>query len=407
MNNKINEILTNYINKLNSLENSLPIVMQSMGTELESESKKLEKLFKEKALKMDKKEDDESNDEKYAVPIAYAKEFDRKKMKIDQMSIAFDLLPKNFLVSFVSQYDSFLGSLIKELLLAMPELLNNSERELKFKDLLDFTSIDEAREFILEKEIETVLRKSHSEQFEWMENKFNVRLTKDLEIWKSFIEITERRNLFVHNDGLVSNQYIKVCTAHKVDLKTTEIGDSLSVNPAYLIDAYHVFYEMGFKLAHVLWRKLLAHDLEAADNSLIDATFELLSHKKYDQAKVLLDFSCNTLKKYNSDINRRVLIINQAIAYRLTGDSNACVSILNKDDWTATGTNFQLAVAVLNEQDEKVYELMHTIGKEDEKLPGYIYSVWPLFEEYREKEDFLETYKKIFSKDLEVIETFN
>lgn len=402
MDNKIHNILTTYIKKLDSLQYSLPVVMSSMGAELENEVTKFEKYIAEKAVKVEEDEDTESK--KYTVPVEYAKEFERQKLRIEHMSLAFDLLPKNFLVSFVSQYDSFLGDLIKELLLSKPEFFNNSDRELKFKDLLEFATIEDARNYILEKEVETLLRKSHNEQFEWMTNRFNMPLTKNLSIWKNFIEITERRNLFVHNNGTVSNQYIKVCLEHKASVENIKVGDLLDVNQNYLTDSYMVFYEIGFKLAHVLWRKILPNDLEAADNSLIDATYELLAHKKYKLAQILLDFTSETLKKYNSDVNRRVLIINRAIAYKFSGNKEKCISILGQDDWSATGLNFQLAVAVLNDKDEDVYKLMKKIGKESSEMPAHIYSEWPLFEEYREKDEFQRIYKDIFEKDFEIIE---
>lgn len=402
MDNKIHKIITLYISKLNASLYSFPTVMNSIKDELDISGDKFDKFIDEKAEKLEKK--DENEIQKYSIPIKYSKEFDRQKQKVNHITIAFDLLPKNHLVSYVSQYDSFLGDLIKQFLLLRPELFNNSERELKFKDLIEFKTIDDAREFILEKEIETLLRKSHNEQFEWMENRFGLPLKKGLSIWKNFIEITERRNLFVHNNGTVSNQYIKVCKEHNIEINTIKVNDTLAVDQKYLTESYLTFYEIGFKLVHVLWRKLLPDELEEADTSIINTTYDLLAHKKYKLAKILLDFACDTLKKHNSEVDRRVLIINRAIAYKFSGNEEKCKSILNKDDWSATRIDFQLAVAVLNDKDDEVYQFMKVIGKDNKELPEHIYSEWPLFEKYIEKEEFQNTYKNIFDTELELIE---
>ncbi|RRS32735.1 MAG: hypothetical protein P794_00675 [Epsilonproteobacteria bacterium (ex Lamellibrachia satsuma)] len=282
-------------------------------------------------------------------------------------------------------------------------MINDSERELKFKDLVKFKSIEEASEFLLEKEIESLLRNSHSEQFKWMEKKFNIPLTKNLTIWSDFIEITERRNLFVHNNGIVSRQYIKVCEDNGVKISEIKVGDTLKVKPKYLANAYLVFYEIGFKLLQVLWRKLFPNELENADTSLINTTYDLLAHKRYKLAQTLLDFSCDILKKYHSDVNRRIMIINRALAYKLDKNIEKCDSILKKDDWSATRLDFQLAVAVLKNNDKEVYRLMKEVGSKSKDLPEHTYLEWPLFEEYREKEDFLNMYKEIFGKELELI----
>ena len=60
MDNKIHNILTSYIKKLDSLQYSLPVVMSSMGDELENEVTKFEKFITEKAVKVEDNEDSES-----------------------------------------------------------------------------------------------------------------------------------------------------------------------------------------------------------------------------------------------------------------------------------------------------------------------------------------------------------
>jgi len=426
---KLHDILIQYIDKLDSSRYTLPIVMKSMKDELKIATNKFDEFMNANLVNLNKSkflfdiqwsdkkyimtfkdfqyQFDElvlEEDNEYAIPIKDIKEFQKYEQKITHLSIASDTLPKNFLVSYVSQYDAFLGELVEHILLLKPELFNNSDKELKFKDLIEFNTIQEAREFILEKEINSLLRKSHSEQFEWMENKFDVKLTKGLNIWKSFIEITERRNLFVHNNGTVSNQYIKVCNEHIINLDNIEIGTVLKVNSLYLRKSYSVFYELGFKLVNVLWRKLFPNNLEDADNSLIELTVELLRHKRYELAKTLLDFACITLKKYHSDVTRRMIIINRAIAYKFSTDNSKCQEILSKDDWSATSLSFQLAIAVLNDNDNEVYKLMICIGNKSTEITEYEYAEWPLFEKYKYKTEFQDTFKKIFNKELELIE---
>ena len=136
-----------------------------------------------------------------------------------------------------------------------------------------FGSVEAAREYLIEKEIETVLRKSHAEQFDWLENKFGLPLKKGLDVWPAFIEVTERRNLFVHTSGLVSRQYLDVCAKHKVTLpKDATLGNELGVSKEYFTVAHEAIFEVGVKLAHVLWRKLKPEDREEADDNLSDLT---------------------------------------------------------------------------------------------------------------------------------------
>jgi hypothetical protein len=193
----------------------------------------------------------------------------RLRRDIERASAASSLVPRSFLVALVSHYDSFLGLLIEALFLTKPEILNQSDKIISFSELVGFGSVEAARDHVIEKEIESVLRKSHAEQFEWLEASFKIKLREGLTVWPEFIEITERRNLFVHTGGQVSAQYLKMCRPHGVANNADARGKQLSVTPAYFHRAYEVIFEIGVKLAHVLWRKLKPQDRKAADGDLV------------------------------------------------------------------------------------------------------------------------------------------
>lgn len=131
--------------------------------------------------------------------------------QISQVLRGDKLVRRSFIFTIVSQYDAFFGNLLRALFTLRPEIVDVSEKGLTLSQLNNFESIKEARDFILEKEVESILRASHSDQINFLEKKFSIKLTKDLNIWPSFIEITERRNLFAHGNGLVSSHYLNVC----------------------------------------------------------------------------------------------------------------------------------------------------------------------------------------------------
>lgn len=103
-------------------------------------------------------------------------EFKKLQRRISNTNIAYKTVPISFLVSLISQYDAFLGRLLRFIFLVKPEVLNTSDKNLSFSDLVSFGSIDNAREYIIEKEVEGVLRKSHTGQFDHLEEKFKIPL---------------------------------------------------------------------------------------------------------------------------------------------------------------------------------------------------------------------------------------
>ncbi|HXO37179.1 MAG TPA: hypothetical protein VN872_01000, partial [Candidatus Acidoferrum sp.] len=249
---------------------------------------------------------------------------------------------------------------------------------------------------IVEKEIESLLRKSHTEQIEWLEKKFDIKLRVDLPIWPTFVELTERRNLCVHNNAVVSRQYIDICKKHNVDIGNIELGEHLKVTPKYFSTAYKAIFEIGVKLGQVLWRKAVPGQALDTDNSLLGITYSLLTEERYDLAQVLLNFADTTLqKRHANEMARIAFLINRALAYYLDGNKAECTRILNTQDWTATSDAFRLAERILNDDFESACDLMEKIG--DTKFPHKAdYLHWPLFAEFRKTPLFKETFSRVF-----------
>lgn len=303
------------------------------------------------------------------------------------------------MVSLVSAFDAYLGDLLRAMFYLKPELLQASQRQLTFSELTEFETIEKAREFILEKEIESVIRDSHAKQFDWMEARFGLPLRKGLASWPTFIELTERRNLFVHCDGIVSSQYVEVCKKHAVVGEGNKVGARLEVEPKYFSDAFECFYEIGVKLAHVLWRKLDENSLEGSDSALIDTGFELLQSKEYSLTARLLEFAVFGLPRHASALNKRVLLVNLCIAYKFGGAPEKCAKTLDDQDWSDCEERFRLAAAVLKDDFKEAAEIMRSLGASSKALPRHAYETWPLFNEFRRSPEFLETFSSLFGEE--------
>lgn len=349
--------IDSFIKHIEAQADIVPLVMGLLSVKLVQESKHVDKYIKENGIA----EKEENGDEKgkLLIPSEKFKEFIELNEKVETTDLAYNLLPINFVVSFVSQYDAYLGGIIRTMFLSKPEFLNSSEKNMLFSELIKFESIEEAREFIVEKEVESVLRESHLKQFKWLENKLGITLRKDLTSFSDFIEITERRNLFVHCNGVISRQYLEVCKENNVkNIDQAILGQKLNANPAYFNKCYMTLFEIGVKLGQVIWRKLQPEDIENADAHLNNVCYQLLIKGHNKLALNLLTFATDTLKKHHDQEMLCVLTINKALAHYLSDKKEDCKKVLEKHDWSATNDKFKLAIAVLREEYENAIELV-------------------------------------------------
>ena len=202
-------MIAGFTREIDSLASTLPLAMKSIM----SAHHKASKEYRNFIVANGRAEGDSTS---IRIDRNHMHAINRLFRDVERTSAASTLLPRSFLVSLVSHYDSFLGLLIETLFLSKPEIVNNSDKILSFSELMGFGSVEAARDHVIEKEIESVLRKSHAEQFDWLETNFKIKLREGLPVWPEFIEVTERRNLFVHTGGQVSAQYLKICRIHGV-----------------------------------------------------------------------------------------------------------------------------------------------------------------------------------------------
>lgn len=382
-----------FVRHIDSLRGTLPITMlfiQEVGTEYR---KRVEE-FEEKNCTVSI----EGELRRVSIPIEHNRKWRKLRKRHDKLHLARTLVPRSLFVSLVSQYDAYLGSLLRAIFITRPELLNASEKSLSFSQVASFPSIDAIRDHVIEKEIEGVLRSSHTDQIKWIEQRFGLPLTKGLAIWPTFIEITERRNIFVHTDGVISNQYLMVCRQAGVvsDGKLSE-DDRLDVSQEYFRNSCNCIFELGVKLANVLWRKILPEERVQADSNLIAVTYELIENENYKLAIALLDFACETLITFADEWHKLAFIVNRAQAYKWSDNDVEARKILSRVDWSAKGDEFKLADAVLRADWGRSMEIMRRIGSSG-PISKLNYRDWPLFKEFRGQEEFKACYLEVFGE---------
>lgn len=390
--------------EIDSLAESLPLVMGLVEFKFKNHSKKLDKFI-------DAHEDKDENGEKlYRIPLDKFNEFNRLDKDLKTSKSAYSILPRNFVVSLVSQYDAYLADLCRSLFQIKPELAFLLEKEFTFQDILKYENLEEIKEYVIEKDVESLLRKSHFEQLTTLEKRISKHtkkdftLTTDLPVLPVFIELTERRNLFVHCNGIVSRNYLENCKKHKVkSIAEISLNDTLDVEPEYFNDGFQAVFEIGVKLGQVLWRKFLPDTIDKADNNLNNICFDLIINGYYDLAINLLKFATETLPKKSTEKNRKTMIINKALSFYLKGEKETCNKILDSQDWSV-GLVYQLAVSVLKEDFDLSTDLMKKLGAEHDDISASSYQEWPLFIDFRDTDKFKETFKEIFDKEFVVVE---
>ena len=218
-------------------------------------------------------------------------------------------------------------------------------------------------------------------------------LEKDLE---SMEEIYARRNIIVHNAGVVNAQYINTVTKSE-----HEIGDILTVDKAYMQNAFNTIK----RITIIMMIESCKLNRENTNKYLLDIfniLFPLLQRAQYEvcePAYALLDqkSETNTQIRIMSRVNKWICVI------ALRG-LNEVRAEIEEFDISALNSLFQLAKVVLLQKYEQATAILEELLKRDE-ISATAIETWPLFLWYRtsaEYNTFREQNPDIF--DIESVE---
>lgn len=324
--------LDRFLEELSALNDTLPIQLMMLSIK----HKELIKILERISTATEEVDEEGKEVIKYKVSSENLDEFPKIHKHLNRTDIAQKILPRNFIVSIVSQYDAFLGELVRTLYQVNPNIIRSSEKEIKTEDLFNYESIEELKNHIVDKEVDSLLREEHLEQLKILERKISIvtgkdfTLTSDLPVLPFFVELTQRRNLFVHTNGLITRQYLEVKNKWKFKTECKgDINEELTASPEYCEKAYEVLFEMAVKLTHVLWRKFAPLEREEADENLNQIIYELLIDNSYNLAIEIANFGTDVIKKFSSEQTRKFVIINKAIAYKMQGKDDECKKVIN------------------------------------------------------------------------------
>ena len=113
----------------------------------------------------------------------------------------------------------------------------------------------------------------------------------------------------MHCDERITSQYLRVCAEHKCNINPElKVGDELEVSKEYFYNACECIYEIGLKLAHVVWRRICSDKLKASDDNINETTFDLIVNGEYRLATSILEFFSQKSIKHSDESRRRSIV---------------------------------------------------------------------------------------------------
>lgn len=198
------------------------------------------------------------------------------------------------------------------------------------------------------------------------------------------LEIVHRRNLIVHNNGLVDEGYMQFAP-EKFRPRGAEIGKVLIVSTRYLLRAFSVVTVFGFALSQACWRQWTpGRNLKKANQTVESLVYATLKQERYELIRELAGICINIQLPSRQE---QFVQVNLAIAQRELGnvdDMHQIISALSRSnpEWRV-----KIALAVLQGDNSKTQLLLSRARRQNNLVQ--ISKYWPLFKHVQNESWFL------------------
>lgn len=287
-------------------------------------------------------------------------------------------LHRSLLVSMVGELEMFVDFIARACLAFQPDALNGSEQTLTWKDLAQYSSLDEVREALVDRTIEDVLRGSLKDWMGFFTKRFSVSPVTSSDSFAAQ-ELFQRRHCVVHNAGFASNLYVRKLNQFK-ELDAAE-GDLLKVTSGYLGEAADTLYFLAFSLIWSTGFGMLpteSHRTHLARH-LTNEGYYMIQRNRHDLVIRICDEA--PIDKLPEE-QRLIFRVNKWLAYKRSGRLDAVESEVRNFNTSAKSRNFRLARLALLDELQEAWQLAQAMLRDGELAPAH-YATWPLLSEVR------------------------
>lgn len=323
-------------------------------------------------------------------------------------------LVNTYILNIISSFEILISNLYKfHLKNVHQDKSFYEDKKISYSELSALKTKDDALTFLIEKHIKEVFHAGFNKWVcDFVKNctriNENVFENEHKEILNKMNETFERRNLIVHNNGIINYTYLK-----KVDSDLTtglEIGDKIKTDLEYIKDRIEIFLKLGIKLTMWNFKKGPSKNEMFAIDIMNQIGLDTLIRGKNELAReIFTPLSRIDLVNQVEYYDYRIIQYNLWLTYKLDNEIDLVMEeiVLYKEE-NADNLDVQdnLAIAILISDVEEAIDLaiefVDAIVSPYEKVN--IVTDWPIFNPLRNEDRFVDFVKKVYYNENELEE---
>ncbi|MFJ5887636.1 hypothetical protein [Streptomyces californicus] len=303
-----------------------------------------------------------------------------------------DTLRKSLLVTAVSNFEVLFGKLAEGIYRVNRSALNDSDYSFSLQQLADFETLDDARQFLVERRVAALMRESFDGWDRWLGKVVKGVSMGALPVnWPATREVFARRNVVVHNGGVVNHMYlsanVKLSDRGAIEAK---LGARLTVDSEYFSAAVQNLLALGMALVSEVGRKLSKYASHELNQGLLFNADMAVRRKAWIASSALSSYLLSSQLSRASQL--RAQMINW-VARKGMGELDVVRGEVTKWDASGLSEEFSHYKAVLLGEKEEAIKLVEGLIASD-KLALVEVALHPAYAELHDELPSLTARKK-------------
>ncbi|MFI8493312.1 hypothetical protein ACIGC1_10435 [Peribacillus butanolivorans] len=314
----------------------------------------------------------------------FAENFQRVLNIGDLTQRQIEMVYRNSLTSLMIYFENLVSNIIKQRLQLFPNSFNPNEKSIKYGDLIQFENLSDALDHLIDNEVIGIMYGGFKSWVTYL-NKAGVKTKKVDILLEEINEAYNRRNLFVHNDGVINNVYL-----NKVNSKFTKglsKGAPIHITEMYLKGAIEAVKKYGVLLLLESWNSFGGeNESEERKQYVEEIAYEALKKGQWEFAKHLYEFIFDDTEQFGT---KTTCQINIWLCEKMVGKYDDIKDDIISCDVSGLKTQYKLCLLALLEENDTFFKLLE---KEPDSLNKRELAEWPILASIRKDkrtEDFL------------------
>ena len=294
--------------------------------------------------------------------------------KIFQVSEAHRTIGEKTIVNCLQVFEEYFSSILKILISTKPDAYFY-DKAIKYSVLIN-KNIEELTNELINQEVNALMY-GVSETIQKVNQIHKLKLEKYQDVWDEYIELDLRRNIIVHNEGKVNQQYL----SNLPERYTKPLdGAFLTCDDVYVVKSIETLVKFAYLLYYLI------ADGEEQLSFLESTAFDFLNSEKWEISLFAYDLLLAIPKLKNLD--KTIYQINRLIAKKHITGLDSTIQEIEQVDISGMENRYAIAKSLLLEKHAEVNDLLKL--DYPESFDFNMIQTWPIFIEYRKSDEYKE-----------------